>query len=88
MSSLRVRTNNRIKKLKELKPGYKIEIIWEHEWVKLKKTNDTIKEFVKQNRFHKPLFARDALYGGNTNTFILHKKCEPGEFMRYVDFTR
>jgi hypothetical protein len=69
-------------------PGYRIEIMWEHEWVKLKKENAEIKAFMKENKFYEPLFARDALYGGNTNAFILHKECEPGEIMKYVDFTR
>jgi hypothetical protein len=64
MSSLLARTYSRIEKIKHLKPGYRIEVMWEHTWAKLKIENESLKTFIKQNQFYEPLRARDALYGG------------------------
>jgi hypothetical protein len=62
--------------------------MWEHTWAKMKKEDDEIIAFLKTIHVYEPLKARDALYGGATNAFILHYKCLIDEIMKYIDFTR
>jgi hypothetical protein len=46
--TLRMRTEKRIKSLKEMMPGFKIIKIWEHQFDLLIKDNPDVADFVKK----------------------------------------
>lgn len=47
--------------------GYEYVEMWEHDWVKLLKTNDVVIDFVKTLSIHPRLDPREAFFGGRTN---------------------
>jgi hypothetical protein len=50
--------------------GYKIIVMWECQWVEIKKINPAINTFVKQNEDNfKPLNPHDAFFGGRVEVF-------------------
>ena len=69
----------RLASLREHPRVSQIVTIWECEYSAVRDPVDYIPEDVK------PLRARDAFYGGRTNGIHIHKKCGPGEKIRYVD---
>ena len=67
--------------------GYKMEVIWEHDFdLKLKENPDMVKfykDFKKDIR--SPLNPRDGFYGGRTGATRLYYKAGEGEKISYVD---
>nr|XP_049572487.1 uncharacterized protein LOC125965726 [Syngnathus scovelli] len=83
------RFDNTQKKIQELqlKQDVHLVIMWEHEWLQMKKLNIEVKEFLKKAKFPTPLKPRQALFGGQTNTFVLRYTAEPNKRVLYVDVT-
>ncbi|XP_067306560.1 uncharacterized protein [Pseudorasbora parva] len=67
--------------------GLQIEVLWECEWGKLKKTDPDVMEFMSTYTAPERLKPRDALFGGRTNAYKLYHKTNDGEKISYVDFT-
>jgi hypothetical protein len=86
MRSIYVQHTNRINYLK-LYVSDLIEI-WECEWDAWVKSNDNLKQFIKNEKDIRPDFnPRDALFGGRTNASVLYYKVKNDEKIKYVDFT-
>ena len=85
MYEVREHTRRTTSKLRRL--GYMVIEMWGCEWVKKKKEDPEIKEFVDTLDYIERLKPRDAFFGGRTNAAKLYHKCKPGEKIIYVDFT-
>ena len=85
MYEVREHTRRTTSKLRRL--GYTVIEMWGCEWVKKKKEDPEIKEFVDTLDYIERLKPRDAFFGGRTNAAKLYHKCKPGEKIIYVDFT-
>ena len=59
--------------------------IWEHSWTDICNTDPCVKEFLKKEDIREPLTPRDALYGGRTEAFCLHKSVSSPFQIKYVD---
>lgn len=60
-----IRTLDRIAYIQKEMPDFKIEIMWEHNWDKMLKTDIELQKFIEKNPITKPLKLRDALFGGS-----------------------
>nr|XP_049619738.1 uncharacterized protein LOC125994445 [Syngnathus scovelli]XP_049620140.1 uncharacterized protein LOC125994731 isoform X1 [Syngnathus scovelli] len=80
------KTQKKIQDL-QLRQDVYLVIMWEHEWLQMKKMDIEVKEFLKKNKFPTPLKPRQALFGGRTNAFVLKYTAEPDERVLYVDVT-
>ncbi|XP_051743104.1 uncharacterized protein LOC127508773 isoform X2 [Ctenopharyngodon idella] len=67
--------------------GLQIEVLWECEWEKMKRTDPSVMEFMSTYSAPERLRPRDALFGGRTNAYKLYHKTADGEKISYVDFT-
>ena len=67
--------------------GLQIEVLWECEWNRMKKTDPSVIEFMADYSAPERLNPRDALYGGRTNAYKLYHKVTGDEKIRYLDFT-
>ena len=85
VSVLFVKTQKRLEKLKQL--GYKVVVLWEHEFHEQVTSNPTMKEYVQSLDIQGRLKPRESFFGGRTNATRLHYKAEAGEKIKYVDFT-
>ena len=85
MREIYQKTQKRDKSIRQA--GYQLDIMWECEWNQLKKSQSEIKEFLDTLQLKSRLEPRDAFYGGRTNAIQLHRKTNPGEEIRYVDYT-
>ena len=63
--------------------GYNLEVMWECEWQRLKKKENTSSNVDLYKRL--PLNPRDAYYGGRTNAVSLYKKVTGTEKIFYID---
>jgi G:T-mismatch repair DNA endonuclease (very short patch repair protein) len=63
--------------------GYNLEVIWECQWKKQKRTLNLETRSELQNRL--PLNPREAYYGGRTNATSLYKKVVGDEKIFYID---
>ncbi|KAG1952108.1 extracellular sulfatase Sulf-2 [Pimephales promelas] len=54
--------------------GLQIEVLWECEWGRMKKTNASVIEFMSTYTPPERLKPRDALFGGRTNAYKLYHK--------------
>ena len=61
--------------------------MWECAWKQLKQQNLDILPFLKQLDLTNRLRPRDAFFGGRTNAVQLYYQVQPGEQIRYVDYT-
>ena len=75
MNSIYSKHCERISKLKESMPDYKLVEMWECMWDKVSTSKKV------------PLQPRDALFGGRTNAVRLYHKCSPEEKIKYMDYT-
>ncbi|XP_029561594.1 uncharacterized protein LOC115157467 [Salmo trutta] len=67
--------------------GLKVNVMWEHEWTALKKSDPHVRAFLSSFDPPEPLEPRQALYGGRTNALTLRYVAQPDETIGYVDFT-
>ncbi|XP_045568417.1 uncharacterized protein [Salmo salar] len=67
--------------------GLKVNVMWEHEWNALKKSDPHVRAFLSSFDTPEPLEPRQALYGGRTNALTLRYVAQPDETIGYVDFT-
>ena len=67
--------------------GYNVVVMWECTWKQLKQQNLNIQSFLKQLNLTNRLQPRDAFFGGRTNAVQLYYEVQPGEQIRYVDYT-
>ncbi|XP_034080793.1 uncharacterized protein LOC117551842 isoform X1 [Gymnodraco acuticeps] len=76
-------------KLHELEAvhGAKVNVMREHTWVEMKKSNQDLKAFLKVYNAPEPLTPRDALYGGRTCAVKLRHTAAVDESVHYCDFT-
>jgi hypothetical protein len=86
MRSIFSQHTNRINYLKLFLSN--LEEIWECEWDSWVKSNNHLKDFIKNEKEIRPdLNPRDALFGGRTNASVLYYKVKNDEKIKYVDFT-
>ncbi|KAK3107691.1 hypothetical protein FSP39_020035 [Pinctada imbricata] len=78
-------TKNREKELKEL--GYKLVIIWEHQFKFQLEKNAALQQFVATLDLQDRLDPRDSFFGGRTNAIKLHYQATEDETIQYYDFT-
>ncbi|XP_076840662.1 uncharacterized protein LOC143485207 isoform X1 [Brachyhypopomus gauderio] len=83
---VRERTQDRIQYLKHTHK-VQVTVLWEHEWLVMRKSDDVVKCFLKSFDIPERLNPRDALFGGRTNALHLHYVAQPGEKIEYYDFT-
>ncbi|XP_046856165.1 uncharacterized protein LOC124449275 [Xenia sp. Carnegie-2017] len=76
-----IRRQNRLLQL-----GYEVKTIWEHDYCKLKET-DEMKQFLDTDDIVTNLEPRDAFFGGRVNGFKLFRDAQQDETIEYVDFT-
>jgi hypothetical protein len=77
----------RIQNIKSDYPEYKLIEIWECEFKQQIKDSLDLQSFLQNNcNISDPINARDALFGGRTNSLKLYHKVGPGEKIKYVDF--
>uniref|UniRef100_A0A1A8SMB5 DNA-directed DNA polymerase n=1 Tax=Nothobranchius rachovii TaxID=451742 RepID=A0A1A8SMB5_9TELE len=79
-----------IEKLQTLETVHrlKMNVIWEHDWQQMIKTDPNVKHFVSQfEPPPAPLSPREALYGGRTCPVQLRRTAQSDEKIHYVDFT-
>ncbi|XP_071041463.1 uncharacterized protein [Parasteatoda tepidariorum] len=81
MASLRQKTRDTSSDLCSL--GYNVIEMWEHEFLKMKKENEDLQQFLKRHKLQDRLKPRDALFGGRTNAVKLYHEGNS----KYVDFT-
>lgn len=67
--------------------GYTVVEKWECEYKEGKKTDPDLQAFLKTYEAVPPLEPRDLFFGGRTGATTLYAKAEPGEEIRYQDFT-
>ena len=76
------RTTNQLRRA-----GYNVVEMWGCEWIRKKREDDEISEFVKTLDFVERLNPRHAFFGGRTNAAKMYHKCQPHEKILYMDFT-
>lgn len=69
-------------------PDYTIVEMWDHTWLKLRKDNPEIKEFLKSINYVGSLNVRRALKGGRTNATTVHKRVGQHEKIKWYDICR
>ena len=69
--------------------GYALETMWECEWQKLKKEDESVIDFMTDYEQVPPLDPRHAFFGGRTNAVRLYHIVDPatGEKIFYIDVT-
>ncbi|XP_042908649.2 uncharacterized protein [Parasteatoda tepidariorum] len=67
--------------------GYVVVSIWEHDFIKLKKEDKGLQEFLLTFKAKHRLNPRDAFYGGRTGAATLYHCVEGNEKIKYIDFT-
>ena len=68
--------------------GLRVVVMWECEWTRQKSVHHVeLQTFLSTLQIQDRINPRDALYGGRTNAIKLYHKTEPGEKIRYYDFT-
>ena len=78
-------TENRIQAIRNA--GYPVVEMWECEWNQHKETQLEICNFLYTLKLTERLEPRDAFFGGRTNAIQLYCQTQPGEQIRYVDYT-
>ena len=67
--------------------GLGVVVMWECEWARQKTSDVALQTFLTTLKLQSRIEPRDSLYGGRTNAIKLYHKTEPGEKIRYYDFT-
>jgi len=67
--------------------GLRLQVMWEHDWTEMKKSNSEVIEFLKSFNAPEPLSPRQALYGGQTCALRLRYTAGVDETVYYADFT-
>ena len=78
-------TQNRIQAIRDA--GHPVVEMWECEWNQHKETQLEICNFLYTLKLTERLEPRDAFFGGRTNAIQLYCQTQPGEQIRYVDYT-
>lgn len=81
MSKLAEKTRTLTEQLRSA--GYDVVEKWEHDFLKEKKSDLQLQEFLKDHEIQDRLNPRDSFYGGRTNAI---KLCHEGP-AKYIDFT-
>lgn len=66
--------------------GYRVIILWEHNFILMKASNGDMQSFLKQLDIQDRMNERSSFYGGRTEAFRLRKTARSGERIKYVDF--
>ena len=86
LAELHAETKLKEKRLQAM--GYRLSVMWQCEFLDLKRKNPGLNRFLSQcPNLVPPLLLRDAYFGGRTNAIVLHKVLASGERGHYVDFT-
>ena len=67
--------------------GFRVKVLWEHEWRSQLKTQPALQAQVEQMTSTPPLNPRDAFFGGRTGAVALYHEVAQGEKIYYVDVT-
>ena len=78
------KTQHKVNELKKM--GYNVVEMWEHDFQQMK-LDPRIIDFMAETDVVTRLEIRDAFFGGRTNATCLYYQTQPGEKIRYVDFT-
>lgn len=81
MGTLLLKTEETTAKLRVM--GYQVVEIWEHEFLKKKKEDVELQNFLQTHELVDRLKPRDAFFGGRTNAVRLYYEGNA----KYVDFT-
>ena len=77
-----------IKKEKIVKAlGYKLVVIWEHEFKKQIYENEELQNVINKLDLEPRLNPRDSFFGGRTNSCRMYYQAKEDEIIRYVDYT-
>ena len=76
-------TMERLSRLRKM--GYKVETMWECDFLEERKENPDLDDFVKNMQVEEPLNPRHGFYGGRTNATKLYHKIQGNEKIKYVD---
>ena len=61
--------------------------IWEHEWNEMCTNDEDVISFLRGNPYEGKLLAREAFFGGRTDSVALYYKINGAEQIKYLDFT-
>ena len=67
--------------------GFRVKVMWEHEWHRQLKTQPALQAQVEQMTSTPPLNPRNAFFGGRTGAVALYHQVAQGEKIYYVDVT-
>ena len=67
--------------------GYHVKIKWECDYIKERKENPQLKQFVDTFELVSPLEPRDAFFGGRTEAITLYANTQEDETITYIDYT-
>ena len=66
--------------------GYSVVVMWQCEWERFKKEDETVRQLVESFELVSRLQPRDAFFGGRTNAIQLYHVVIDGEIICYLDF--
>ena len=67
--------------------GYTVVEMWECDWHWRLLDQPQVADYVASLHLQPPLQPREAFFGGRTNVVQLHRTADPGEEIRYYDYT-
>ena len=77
-----------LKKINQLQAaGFHVKVMWECDYLKARKENPQLKEFVNTFELVSPLEPRDAFFGGRTEAITLYANAQDDETITYIDYT-
>ena len=77
-----------LKKIDQLQAaGFNVKVKWECDYVKERKEDPQLKQFVDNFELITPLEPRDAFFGGRTEAITLYAKAKEDESITYIDYT-
>ena len=66
--------------------GYSVVVMWQCEWERFKKEDETVRQLVESFELVSRLQPREAFFGGRTNAIQLYHVVIDGEIICYLDF--
>jgi len=76
-----------VKRVEYLKSQINLIELWECEYNEMTRKDEEFKKFIENEKLEDPINPRDALYGGRTNAYKLHHKCDSNEeIIKYFDY--
>lgn len=80
-------TKTKIREEKIRKLGYKLKVVWEHEFAKEIKADEELRNFLLTLDIQDHIDLREGFFGGRVNACRLFYEAKEDEIIRYLDFT-